>query len=366
STFTSYLSVNGSISGATNGAVITVNAGTSGNFALTVTVSDTGCTNSCQQVVTVSDTTPPIALCQDITVQLDPTGNVSITPAQIDNGSNDACGIASLSLSKTNFDCTNIGANLVTLTVTDNNGNTQTCTASVTVQDQVAPLAVCQNIAVQLDGTGNVTITPAQINNGSSDACGIASLSLSKTNFDCSNIGTNTVTLTVTDIHGNSQTCTAAVTVTDNMPPAVICSAVPGASADANCQAVLPDVLGGVTVSDSCTPPDAITLSQSPAAGTLVGLGTHVITVTATDAATNSATCTTTFTVTDDTAPTVSCPAPSSASAGTNCLAAVPDVLGGVSASDSCSGTNGITLSQSPAAGTLVGLEIGRVSGRES
>src|SRR5256886_6600318 len=28
------------------------------------------------------------------------------------------------------------------------------------------------------------------------------------------------------------------------------------------------------------------------------------------------------------------------------------DVLGGVSASDSCSGTNGITLSQSPAAGT--------------
>jgi len=55
-------------------------------------------------------------------------------------------------------------------------------------------------------------------------------------------------------------------------------------------------------------------------------LGVHVITVTATDVATNSATCTTTFTVTDDTAPTVICPAPTSASAGTNCLAAVPDV----------------------------------------
>src|SRR5207247_2761553 len=82
-------------------------------------------------------------------------------------------------------------------------------------------------------------------------------------------------------------------------------------------------------------------LRQEPAAGTLVGLGTHVITVTATDAATNSATCTTTFTVTDDTAPTVICPAPTSTSAGTNCLAAVPDVLVGVSASDNCSGTNG-------------------------
>src|SRR5207245_8069622 len=55
---------------------------------------------------------------------------------------------------------------------------------------------------------------------------------------------------------------------------------------------------------------------------------------------------------------TVTCPAPTSVSAGTNCLAVVPDVLGGVSASDSCSGTNGITLSQSPAAGTLVGLGV--------
>src|SRR5439155_1420254 len=140
--------------------------------------------------------------------------------------------------------------------------------------------------------------------------------------------------------------------------PTVICSATPGASAGTNCLVAVPDVLGGVSASDSCSGTNGITLSQSPAAGTLVGLGVHVITVTATDAATNSASCTTTFTVTDDTAPTVICPAPTSASAGTNCLAAVPDVLGGVSASDSCSGTNGITLRQSPAAGTLVGLGV--------
>src|SRR5205814_3029233 len=121
------------------------------------------------------DDSPPVAVCHDITVQLDATGHVNITPAQIDNGSNDACGIASLSLSKTNFDCSNIGTNLVTLTVTDNSGNSTTCAATVTVQDQVAPLALCQNITAQLDATGNVTIVPAQIDNGSSDACGIAS-----------------------------------------------------------------------------------------------------------------------------------------------------------------------------------------------
>src|SRR5207247_6728823 len=110
-----------------------------------------------------------------------------------------------------------------------------------------------------------------------------------------------------------------------------------------NCLAAVPDVLGGVSASDSCSGTNGITLSQSPAAGTLVGLGVHVITVTATDAATNSATCTTTFTVTDDTAPTVSCPAPAGVSPGTNCLAAVPDVLGGVSARASGRASDGST-----------------------
>src|SRR5206468_2397881 len=94
-----------------------------------------------------------------------------------------------------------------------------------------------------------------------------------------------------------SATCTTTFTVTDNTAPTAICSATPNAFADGNCQAAAPNVLGGVSVSDGCSPTNAITLSQSPAAGTLVSLGTNIITVTATDEAGNSATCTTTFTV---------------------------------------------------------------------
>jgi hypothetical protein len=44
--------------------------------------------------------------------------------------------------------------------VTDANGNTSTCDATVTVEDNIAPTAICQDITVQLDATGNVTITP--------------------------------------------------------------------------------------------------------------------------------------------------------------------------------------------------------------
>src|SRR5690606_40394947 len=114
-------------------------------------------------------------------------------------------------------------ASTVTLTATDNTGKTATCSATVTVQDNVAPTAVCQNATVQLDAAGNATLAVAAVNNGSADACGIASLSLSKTAFDCSNTGANTVTLTATDNNGKTATCSATVAVQDNVAPRAVC-----------------------------------------------------------------------------------------------------------------------------------------------
>src|SRR5438477_346616 len=148
--------------------------------------------------------------------------------------------------------------------------------------------------------------------------------------------GTNTITVTATDAAGNSATCTTSFVVTDNTAPTVVCSATPSAFADANCQAAVPNVLGGVSVSDSCSSTNSITPAQSPLAGTLVGLGTNTITVTATDAAGNSATCTTSFVVTDNTRSEERRVGNPSACAEANCQATEHNVLGGVSVSDSC------------------------------
>jgi len=172
--------------------------------------------------VTVIDNVAPVVLTQNIVVELDANGNVGITVDDIDAGSNDACGIASYALSKTTFDCSNVGANTVSLTVTDNNGNISTGTATVTVQDNIAPIALAQDVTVQLDATGNGSTTAEAVNNGSSDACGIASIVLSQTNFDCSQLGENIVTLTVTDVNGNVSTVTATVTVVDLIAPVVV------------------------------------------------------------------------------------------------------------------------------------------------
>ena len=87
----------------------------------------------------------------------------------------------------------------------------------------------------------------------------------------------HTIMVTATDDAGNSATCTTTFTVVDATPPTVNCPAGTSANANANCQAPIPNVLGGVTASDNCD--TSLTLSQSPAAGTLVGLGMHTITV---------------------------------------------------------------------------------------
>jgi hypothetical protein len=112
---------------------------------------------------------------------------------------------------------------VVTLTVTDNNGNVSTATANVTVEDKIKPTVITQPVTLYLNINGVASVTAAQVNNGSTDNCSIANYVLDKTNFTCSNVGANTVYLTVTDVNGNFDTKSAIITVVDNIPPTITC-----------------------------------------------------------------------------------------------------------------------------------------------
>ena len=59
-----------------------------------------------------------------------------------------------------------------------------------TVQVVELPTVITKNITAILDATGNATITPSQINDGSLDSGGnaITNLSLDKTTFDCDDV----------------------------------------------------------------------------------------------------------------------------------------------------------------------------------
>ena len=274
--------------------------GSTGN-TVTLTVTDVnGNQSEATAIVTVVDNIAPVAVTKPYTVQLDANGNGSLTAADIDGGSNDACGIASIVASKTTFDCSNVGTNTVTLTVTDVNNNVSTATAVVTVEDNIAPVALTQDITIELDANGSASITTADIDNGSNDACGIKSLALDITSFDCSSVGANTVTLTVTDNNDNVSTKTAVVTVEDNIAPTVLTQDIEVfLDADGNTSFTTADIDNGTF--DNC----AFTLSLDVTSFTCAEVGENTVTLTATDEHGNVSSATAVVTVTDAILPTV-------------------------------------------------------------
>jgi hypothetical protein len=114
-----------------------------------------------------------------------------------------------------------VGTTPVTRTIVDAENQTNVCSFDVVITDTQPPLALCQDIILPLDATGNATLLPGMVDAGSSDNCGIASLSVSQTNFTCGDIGPNNITLTVTDVHGLISNCVAVVTVADQTAPVI-------------------------------------------------------------------------------------------------------------------------------------------------
>src|SRR5207244_6301866 len=149
-------------------------------------------------------------------------------------------------------------------------------------------------------------------------------------------LGQHTITVTVTDASGNSATANVSFKVVDTTAPSIVSApAALSASVDNNCQAAVPNVLANVVASDNCTPANQLVMTQSPVAGTLLGLGQYTITVTVTDASGNNASRIIPFAVVDRTAPVI------------QSLAANPNVLSppnhqmipitiSVSATDNC------------------------------
>jgi hypothetical protein len=248
-----------------------------------LTVTDTnGNSSTANATVTINDVTAPAVTTQDISIDLDETGNASITTDMIDNGSADACGIASIVLDNTSFTCENVGVNQVELTVTDNNGNVASSMANVTVNDATLPTVITQDISVNLDATGNVSITPEMINNASFDNCGIKSIALNITEFSCSNVGNNSVTLTVTDNNDNVATATANVSVNDVTAPTVITQSATVTLANGTASISTFDVDGGTF--DNCS----FSLTLDNDTFSCDDIGENTVTLTATDASGNT------------------------------------------------------------------------------
>ncbi len=272
-----------------------------GITTVTWTVTDnSGNKATCDQTVTVSDNILPTITCPANVTATTNTGCTATgvalgTPITADN-----CGVASVTNNAPA--AFPIGITTVTWTVTDNSGNKATCDQTVTVSDNILPTITCPTNVTATTNTGCTATGVALGTPVTADNCGVASVTNNApVAFP---LGITTVTWTVTDNSGNKATCDQTVTVSDNIPPTIVCPAAISVSATIGFPYATGVNLGTPVTADNCgvASVNNNALAQFP-------VGSTTVTWTVTDVNGLSATCTQMVIVTDTQSPVMNCPA---------------------------------------------------------
>ena len=179
-----------------------------------------GCLDTVQINIKHFDAVKPIPVPYNIlTVYLGALGSVNVSANMSDSSSSDNCGIASLSISKTTFNCSNIGYNTVKFKIVDVNSNKDSINFIVNVKDTTRPTINTRDFTIYLDASGLANLSIDSVDLGSTDVCGSVARTLTKSSFNCLNKGINTVTYSAKDVNGNITTASLTITVLDTIYP---------------------------------------------------------------------------------------------------------------------------------------------------
>ena len=270
-----------------------------------VTATDfNGNTATYNVTVAVNDVTAPSlsVIGSAYSVVLDASGAGSVSASDLASATDNCSATPSLSVSPSSFTCSDAGSVTVTITATDDAGNTSTATKTISVVDNAAPVITVSNTTLALDGNGVVTL-PSATATAADNCTSTPNVTYSKTTFTCSDLGANTVTVTAADANGNVATQTFTVTVEDNIAPTVtMLSTFADVALDATGAASISINNLASNVSDNCGTP---TLTITPSTFACTDLGSNTVTVVATDASGNTTTQQATITVVDNTAPSI-------------------------------------------------------------
>lgn len=252
------------------------------------------------------------------------------------------------------------GTESITLTATDEAGNTTQCTFTLNVIDNILPVITCPadtNVYVNnvCDGTledytGDVII---------SDNCSaVGNMTVTQSppsGTIISGVIIDTpVTMTVTDESGNSANCVFTARTLDTMVATITCPIDTTVFADASCQGLLLDYTGDAVVYDNCVPAGSLSVTQSPPAGTMIAAD-QVITLTVSGGVPNiDQSCTFNGILVDTISPTITCPVATDLYVDNSCQVSLLDYTGSAVIGENCTGPS--TVSQSPIAGTIVGV----------
>lgn len=243
-----------------------------------------------------------------------------------------------------------VGINSVTITLTDSNGNQSDCTFDLIVTDQDDPVLVCKStLQVALPAIGFIDLNPEDLLDFYEDNCSALNLSVDPVFLDCQSIGIPIpVTVTATDLSGNSSFCWSEITIVDQLPPVIICPEditvlISCEETEGFADFAPPVVTDNCTVGYSC--------SHNPG---FFPLGNTTVTCTATDNAGNLSSCSFAVEVIPDPDQPLSivCPGEIHIPLDDMCQGVVPDLFQFLV--DISGGCSALILTQFPPEGTIL------------
>ncbi|NEN23161.1 HYR domain-containing protein [Cryomorpha ignava] len=200
------------------------------------------------------------------------------------------------------------GTNPVEFTATDQFGNTAVCTFNIILQPSDPIAITCTDDIVTPADAGTCEALVNYDAPTTNDSCNIATVTQTA-GLPSGAVfpeGETTITYEITDLAGNSATCSFTVTVVDEEAPEVTCPAdilvnIP----DGDCAAVV--AYGVPVATDNCALSD-LSLTAGLASGESFPAGINTVTFTATDAAGNTTSCSFTVSIIEAVPPTITCP----------------------------------------------------------
>jgi len=324
----------------------------SGQSAITLTASDaSGNTSTCSfNLIPVDGQNPSVTCPNGINVNFDASCAYTLADYTGQASATDNCDQSVTVTQSPGFGTVISGSTTVTITGTDDAGNTGNCSFAVIPSDNTVPTITCpSNQSEAFSASCNFVLPDYTSLATAADNCDNSVLVTQSPGATTTITGSQVITLTAVDNDNNSTSCVFSVLPVDNTAPVITCPIDQNVSFNSQCQFVIVNYTGSASAVDNCGGVAVIT--QSPASGSSIGT-TSAVTLTATDADGNASSCSFDVIPSDNTIPTVSCPGDQTVNFNAGCTYTLPSYVGQVNTNDNCDASP--TLSQSPASGTSV------------
>ncbi len=294
---------------AANGTTATVTAGTAGEYTVKVTINSEFGTTVCD-VTTVVNPNPACSITGPEDVCPESTGLVYTGPAGMDSYSWTISGNGTIVGSSTGQSVTvdagsTCGVDFVLSLDISNNGCTNSCDKTVSVDDNTPPVITCPS-DVTLECTASTDPGDIGIATATDNCDNDVTIDYSDQTApgSCPQESVITRTWTATDDCGNSSSCVQIITIVDTTPPVITCTDDVTIECDESSD---PANTGTATATDNCDNDVTIDYSDQTAPGSCPQESVITRTWTATDDCGNSSSCVQIITIVDTTPPVITC-----------------------------------------------------------